>query len=44
MGRIDAPLKMYGMVSAPYKAANIWDGNCPIGAKDLNEKRNNCTD
>ena len=30
MGRIDAPLKMYGMVSAPHKAANIWDGMCPI--------------
>ena len=22
--------KMYGMVIAPHKAANIWDGNCPI--------------
>ena len=30
MGRMDAPLKMYGMVSAPHKAANIWDGICPI--------------
>ena len=30
MGRMDAPLKMYGMVSASYKAANIWDGKCPI--------------
>ena len=30
MGRINAPLKMYGMVNAPHKAANIWDGNCPI--------------
>ena len=30
MGRINAPLKMYGMVSASYKAANIWDGKCPI--------------
>ena len=30
MGRFDAPLKMYGMVIAPHKAANIWDGNCPI--------------
>ena len=30
MGRINAPLKMYGMVSAAYKAANIWDGYCPI--------------
>ena len=30
MGRINAPLKMYGMVSALYKAAAIWDGNCPI--------------
>ena len=30
MGRMDAPLKMYGMVSAPHKEANIWDGKCPI--------------
>ena len=30
MGRINAPLKMYRMVSTPHKAANIWDGNCPI--------------
>ena len=30
MGRFDAPLKMYGMVSAPHKAAKIWDGTCPI--------------
>ena len=30
MGRMDAPLKMYGMGNAPHKAANIWDGICPI--------------
>ena len=30
MGRTNDPLKMYGMVIAPHKAANIWDGNCPI--------------
>ena len=30
MGRIDAPLKMCGMVNASHKAANIWDGKCPI--------------
>ena len=30
MGRTNAPLKMYGIVSAPYNAAKIWDGKCPI--------------
>ena len=30
MGRINAPLRMCGMVNASYKAANIWDGKCPI--------------
>ena len=34
MGRFDALLKMYGMVNAPHKAANIWDGNCPILRKN----------
>ena len=34
MGRMNAPLKMYGMVSAPHKAANIWDGKCPILRKN----------
>ena len=29
MGRMNAPLKMYGMVSAPYEAANIWDEKLP---------------
>ena len=38
MGRIDAPLKMYGMVNAPHKAANIWDGNCPILHENLGWK------
>ena len=37
MGRVNAPLKMYGMVNALYKAANnlenIWDGRCPICTK-----------
>ena len=30
MGRMNAALKMYRVVSAPYKAANIWDGKWPI--------------
>ena len=30
MGRMNAPLKKYRMLDAPYKAANIWDGKCPI--------------
>ena len=30
MGRMRAPLKMYGMVDVLYKAAIIWDGKCPI--------------
>ena len=38
MGRIDAPLKMYGMVSAPHIAANIWEGNCPILRENWDEK------
>ena len=37
MGRIDAPFKMYGIVSAPHKAANIWDGTCPILCENWDE-------
>ena len=40
MGRVSAPLKMYRMVNAPYKAAKkiekIWDSRCPIGANTEN--------
>ena len=38
MGRMNAPLKIYGMVDAPYKAANIWDGKCPILRENWDEK------
>ena len=34
VGRMNAPLKMYGKVNALYKAANILDGKCPILRED----------
>ena len=30
MGRFNGPLKLYGMVIALHRAANIWDGGYPI--------------
>ena len=38
IGRINAPFKMCRMVNAPYKAANIWDGKCPILRENWDEK------
>ena len=41
MGRVNAPLEMYGMVNALYKAANnlenIWGGGMPHMHKNWDE-------